>query len=144
MRDSLCFCVMIHVVTIVYKEWMLFFFCSFEKKNVKQWSFIVCKIILKSPKFFFFIKSVKFVQSYRQPIIKHHISYNLIPMSGLQKVVIITELKILTPVSEEFCLLSAKLKILQVLFSVLHIDTNQQKPCRSQLKEILPQKENQS
>lgn len=59
-------------------------------------------------------------------------------MSGLQKVVIITELKILTPVSEEFCLLSAKLKILQVLFSVLHIDTNQQKPCRSQLKEILP------
>lgn len=31
-------------------------------------------------------------------------------MSGLQKVVIITELKILTPVSEEFCLLSAKLK----------------------------------
>lgn len=58
-------------------------------------------------------------------------------MSGLQKVVIITELKILTPVSEEFCLLSAKLKI-QVLFSVHHIDTNQQKPCRSQLKEILP------
>lgn len=61
-------------------------------------------------------------------------------MSGLQKVVIITELKILTPVSEEFCLLSAKLKILRVLFSKLHIhvDTNQQKPCRSQLKEILP------
>lgn len=59
-------------------------------------------------------------------------------MSGLQKVVIITELKTLTPVSEEFCLLSAKLKIIRVLFSVLHIDTNQQKPCRSQLKEILP------
>lgn len=59
-------------------------------------------------------------------------------MSGLQKVVIITELKILTPVSEEFCLLSAKLKILRVLFSKLHTDTNQQKPCRSQLKEILP------
>lgn len=59
-------------------------------------------------------------------------------MSGLQKVVIITELKILTPVSEEFCLSSAKLKILRVLFSVLHIDTNQQKPCRYQLKEILP------
>lgn len=59
-------------------------------------------------------------------------------MSGLQKVVIITELKTLTPVSEEFCLLSVKLKILRVLFSVLHIDTNQQKPCRYQLKEILP------
>lgn len=65
MRDSLCFCGIIHVVTIVYKEWMLFFFVHLKKKNVKQWSLIVCKIILKRPKFFFFIKSVKFVQSYR-------------------------------------------------------------------------------
>lgn len=50
-------------------------------------------------------------------------------MSDLQKVVIITELKILTPVKEEFCLLLAKLKILRVLFF--------RAPCRYQSAKTL-------